>query len=105
MKKISGILCATFFVISAFVASPPAKTGIHGSIDPPQNAKKIWAISSTADSVSIIPSAEIFFIEVKPGSWKLLVEATKPFKNTEVENIIVKQDQSTDAGVIKLLSE
>jgi len=101
MKKIVITLCVAFVVMSAFVSRHPVKSGIYGSIDPPEMAKKIWAISRT-DSVSAVPLNGKFSIEVKPGTWKLIVEAVPPYKNTAVENVLVQEGQSADVGVIKL---
>lgn len=104
MKKLSFILCAAmalFFVLS-FSYRPPA--GIHGTIDPPKAAKTVWAISGT-DSVSIVPANGMFSMELKPGAWKLLVEAVPPYQNKSIENIAVNEDQYTDVGTITLTKE
>jgi hypothetical protein len=41
-------------------------------------------------------------MDVKPGSWKLVVEAVLPYKNDERESILVTDGQITDIGLIKL---
>jgi hypothetical protein len=104
MKKIAIILCAFFIIMSAFVSRNSAKSGIMGTIDPPEGALKIWAISGT-DSISTVTSTGKFIIEVKPGAWKLIIEAAKPYKNYVVENVNVQEGQMTDTGVIKLGKE
>ncbi len=98
MKNAIGIIL-TIFLISSFAAK--YRSGIQGTIDPPEGAKRIWAISDR-DSVSIIPAPGSFLIEVKPGSWKLVVEAVLPYKNLERESVLVTEDQITDIGLIKL---
>lgn len=75
--------------------------GIHGTIEPADAANKIWAISGR-DSVATMPVSGKFTLEVKPGNWTLVVQATSPYKNTVLENIFVQENQSTDVGVIKL---
>lgn len=104
MKKIAFILCAAFFVMSAFISDKYIKSGISGTIDPPEGAKKVWAISGS-DSVSAAPFAGNFSLEVKPGTWSLYVEAAKPYRDALVENIVVQEGQYTDAGVIKLVAQ
>ncbi len=104
MKKMIVILCLAVGVMSGF--SPPAgvKSGIHGTIDPAEGASKVTAISG-ADSVSGTPVAGKLSLPAKPGNWTLIVEAVKPYRSTSVENILVLESQSTDAGVIKLMAD
>ena len=75
--------------------------GIIGTIDPPEGAKKIWAVNGK-DTVAIIPPPGSFILDVKPGTWKLVVEATLPYKNAERESILVAEGNMTDIGLIKL---
>ena len=98
MKNIIGIVIA-ILLISAF--SSHYRSGIQGTIDPPEGAKRIWAVSGK-DTVSIIPAPGSFIMDVKPGSWKLVVEAVLPYKNAERESILVIDGQITDVGLIKL---
>ena len=103
MKKIAFIICAAFLIMS-FISSNHFKSGIHGIIDPADAAKKVWAISGT-DSVSTTLATESFSIELKPGTWTLVVEAVKPYKSALIENIMVTEGESVDAGTIKLKKE
>ncbi|MBC7874529.1 MAG: carboxypeptidase regulatory-like domain-containing protein [Ferruginibacter sp.] len=100
MKKIILILGIAFGAI-AFVSPHSLKSGIYGTIEPSEGAKKVWAVSGM-DSVSAIPVTGKFSLEVKPGNWALIVEAVKPYKNAIVDNVLVLDGQSTDAGVIRL---
>ncbi len=99
MKKLAIIFSVV--MISAFSSPGPLKPGIYGTIEPPDAANRVWAISSS-DSVSGVIVNGKFNVDVKPGNWTLVVEALKPFKNAVVSNILVLENQSTDAGVIKL---
>jgi len=97
MKNFIGIIVAVV-LISGFAKD---RSGIQGTIDPPEGAKRIWAVSGK-DTVSIIPPPGSFIMDVKPGSWKLVVEAVLPYKNVERESILVIDGQITDIGLIKL---
>jgi len=97
MKNIFGVIIAVV-LISSFAND---RSGIQGTIDPPEGAKRIWAVSGK-DTVSIIPAPGSFIMDVKPGSWKLVVEAVLPYKNAERESILVIDGQITDIGLIKL---
>lgn len=97
MKNFFGVIIA-LVLISSFVTD---RSGIQGTIDPPEGARRIWAVSGK-DTVSIIPSPGSFIMDVKPGSWKLVVEAVLPYKNAERDGILVTDGQITDIGLIKL---
>jgi hypothetical protein len=98
MKNVLGVLI-TVALVSAFVGKD--RSGIIGTIDPPEGAKKIYAVSGK-DTVAIIPPPGSFILDVKPGTWKLVVEAVLPYKNAERENILVAEGNMTDIGLIKL---
>jgi hypothetical protein len=103
MKKIVITLCTAFvafLVLSAFVART-TMSGIHGTVTPADGAKKVWAINGT-DSASTVPAGGNFSLDVKPGTWKVLVEANAPYKNATVESVVVEEGKSADAGEIKL---
>lgn len=104
MKKLIILLCCTFIITTAFILPGKIASGINGIIDQPQGAKKISAVSGS-DTVSTTSQSGSFSIEVKPGNWKLVVEAVPPYKNVVIEGIIVQEGQSTDVGIIKLKSE
>jgi hypothetical protein len=105
MKKIGIMLCAaTIIATSAFVAGTNLKSGINGIITPADGASKVWAISGK-DSVAALPVAGKFSLDVKPGSWKVYVQAAKGYKDAAVENIVVENDRYTYAGEIKLTSD
>lgn len=101
MKKIMTILCFVFIILGISGFRADLLSGIQGSIDPPQGAKRVMVTNGT-DSASVIPSAGTISIEVKPGTWRLLVETVAPYKNATIENIVVNPEQITNIGVIKL---
>ena len=98
MKNFLGVIIS-LILVSAFASN--FRSGVQGSIDPPDGAKRIWAASGK-DTVSIIPAPGSFIMELKPGTWKLVVEANLPYKNAERESILVTDGELTDIGLIKL---
>ena len=98
MKNLIGVIIS-IVLISSFASMD--RSGIQGTIDPPEGARRIWAVSGK-DTVSIIPPPGSFIMDVKPGNWKLVVEAVLPFKNAERDGILVTDGQITDVGLIKL---
>ena len=105
MKKLITGIGILFFILTAFISRQELLTSIYGSIDPPEAAAKVWAISGK-DSVTVEPAAGRFSLAVPhAGNWKLVVQAINPYKDAVVENIVVTEGRSTDAGIIRLTSE
>lgn len=103
MKKIAIIVCASFIILTAF-ADDYFMSGVRGTVSPPDGVKKIWAISG-ADTVSIAAPSGSFSLDLKPGNWKLYIEAAKPYKDFAWPNIVVEKDRYYDVGEIKLTKE
>ena len=104
MKKMIFIICAILFVaMSAFVWNNKkiSASGIHGIVSPADGAKKIWAVSGK-DSVAAVPASGNFSIDVKPGNWKLHVEAANGYKDAYMDNIVVEEGSYADVGEIKM---
>ena len=99
MKRIFILLM--LIVIFGFISGNYYKSGLHGLIEPVDGARKVWAISGT-DSFSTIPVVGKFAIDLKPGSWTVIVEAVSPLKNAMMDNVLVQENQSTDVGLITL---
>jgi hypothetical protein len=101
MKKIMIVICATIIIIVAFAFQRHFKSGIYGTIDPVDGAKRVWAISGR-DSIPTVPVSGKFSIEAKPGTWRVFVEAVDAGKNASIDNVLVVESQFTDVGVIRL---
>lgn len=97
MKNFIGFIISVI-LISSFSNN---RSGIKGTIDPPEGAKRIWAVSGK-DTVSIIPTPGSFIMDVKPGNWKMVIEAVLPYKNVERDGVLVIDGELTDVGLIKL---
>jgi hypothetical protein len=91
-----GIATATLAIVMAFSDTP--QSSISGKITPIDAADAVWAVSTT-DSVKAAISTGAFSLQVKPGTYKLIVDAKAPRKDVLLENIEVK-DQPVDVGEI-----
>jgi hypothetical protein len=101
MKKLTVISGFAFVLMCGFSLRNDLKSSIYDTIDPPDGCQKVWAISGM-DSVSAVPVMGKFSVEVKPRNWVIKVVTIKPYKDALVENILVQEDQPTDAGISKL---
>jgi hypothetical protein len=93
-----GIVAASVAGLFAFTNTA---TSITGKVTPADGAETVWAISGT-DSAKAAVSSGAFTIEVKPGTYKVIVDAKDPYKDVTLENLEVKQDQALDVGEIVL---
>jgi len=89
-------------VISLFAFKNVQGGSIIGHITPPEGATMIWAVSISDTIKSEISPKGIFQINsLKPNTYKLMIEAKAPYKNTSKENVVVT-DVTTDVGEIVL---
>ncbi len=79
-----------------------APANITGKVTPADAAAGVWAIKETDTITGAVSSEGTFSLEVKPGTWKVIVTAKSPYKNTEVGPVEATEDKVTDVGEIKL---
>lgn len=96
-----SVIAILISVIFSFSSTRPPVAAISGKIIPAEGAQKVWAISG-ADSVSTIPAGGKFSVNVKEGTWNLLVEAVKPYQNAVMTGIVIIDNQPADVGTITL---
>ena len=94
-----GIVAASFAGLFAFRTL--TQSSITGKVAPADGAETVWAISGT-DSTKGTISSGAFTLEVKPGTYKLIIDAKDPYKDVTLENLEVKQGQPVDVGEIVL---
>lgn len=73
---------------------------ITGTVSPADGAETIWAASATDTAKGII-SAGSFSLAVKPGLYKLFVDAKDPYRDV-ILDVDVRANQPTDVGEIVL---
>jgi len=103
MKKTLALflaICATVITLHAFRIYQAS--GIKGTISPVEaTVTNVWAIGAT-DSVKVVPVQGTFSLNVKAGTYKLIVDAAEPYKDAVLERVEVREGQITDVGEIKL---
>jgi hypothetical protein len=100
MKKnmiLCGIVAAS---VAGLVGFNSSQTGISGKVTPQDGAESVWAIGT--DSTKGIITSGNFSIQVKPGTYKVFVDARDPFKDVSLENLEVRDGQPLDVGEIVL---
>ena len=94
-----GILLSGIIGLYAF--NVVSQAAISGSVTPPEGATAVWAVNGS-DSVAGTFSNGSFSISVKPGTYKLFIDAKDPYKDVSLENIQVSDTAATNVGEIKL---
>lgn len=100
MKKstlLCGILAASVAGLFSFTT---LQTGISGKVTPQDGVETVWAIGT--DSTKGTINSGNFSIQVKPGTYKVIVDAKDPYKDVTLENLEVREGQPLDVGEIVL---
>lgn len=102
--KASAFKIAVLIIIAASLfAFTHLQTGsIKGIVSPSDGAVRAWAetLSDTLKADVVNGAYEI--INVKPGTYRVIIEAKPPYRNAAKENVTVVDGHATDAGEIKL---
>jgi hypothetical protein len=75
---------------------------IKGKVTPSEGAVRAWAESGTDTLNATIQNGVFEIGNAKPGTYKIVIEAKPPYKNTAKEGVAVMDGQSTDVGEIML---
>jgi hypothetical protein len=75
---------------------------VKGSITPITGGIKCWAISQTDTLQTNILNGAFEMNNMKPGTYRIAIEAIPPYKNAVREGIEVRNGEVTDIGEIKL---
>lgn len=102
MKKhmLTGGIALTA-IAALFSFSTITQTGITGKVSPADGAASVWAVSGT-DTVKGVISAGAFSLAVKAGTYKVIIDAKEPYKDVQLESVVVKDGQPSDVGEIAL---
>lgn len=88
-------LCSSWFAMHS------AQTAIIGKVVPQDAVELIWAISGQ-DTVKTSPVSGGFALQVKPGNYKVVIDAKDPYKDWVMENVAIAEGETRDLGEIAL---
>ncbi|HTE25722.1 carboxypeptidase-like regulatory domain-containing protein [Flavitalea sp.] len=102
MKRIlqSAVLLSVI-IIGLFAFRVAQNSGIKGTVSPAEGTGMVWAISSS-DSLKMTPEKGTFAFSLKPGTYKVIVQAVSDYKSFIKENVVVEDGKVTDLGTITL---
>jgi hypothetical protein len=102
--KASTLKIAAFAVIAVCLfAFTKLQTGsIKGIVSPSDGAVRAWAETLSDTLKADIVNGAYEITNVKPGIYRVIIEAKPPYRNAAKENVTVVDGHATDAGEIKL---
>lgn len=76
--------------------------GVRGTVFPPEAVKSIM-LTSIKDTIrTFYQDGKTFYLEARPGNYRLIIEPTVEYRPFYVENIIVEAGKMTDIGDLVL---
>lgn len=94
---------ASLAMAFALFAFTTFKNGsIKGTVSPSAAATSAYVVSGMDTMRTNIRNGAFEISEVKPGTYKLVIEAIAPYKNFEKEGVVVNEKKATDVGEITL---
>lgn len=93
-------LLAVAFGLFAFTAIQTAS--IKGTVIPADATGQVWAISGVDTARAAFTSGTISIMNMKPGTYKLIIAGDEPYKQAVKENVVVQDGSVTDIGEVIL---
>lgn len=103
MRIITMIIAGVLIVIAsvALLSFAQPKTSIVGKVNPTDAAEIVWLIGKM-DSLKTTTVMGLFAFDVRPGIYKLIIDAKEPYQDVLMDNLQVKEDEVLDVGEIPL---
>jgi hypothetical protein len=101
-KKITTLAAGAVMAFGLFAFTNFKNGSIKGSVSPSASANSAYVVSGMDTLRTNIQNGGFEIGEVKPGTYKLVIEAIAPYKNFEKEGVVVNEKKDTDVGQITL---
>jgi hypothetical protein len=103
MKTMKTGIFALSIAAAGLFAFKSIETGsIKGTVTPADGATRAWALSTTDTLRADIQGGGFEITNAKAGTYRIIIEAKPPYKNTAKDNVKVTDGQPTSVGEIKL---
>jgi hypothetical protein len=104
VMKITTFRIAIISVAAAglFAFTSLREGSIHGTVSPAEGGVRAWAESYTDTLRAPIVNGSYEIAGLKPGTYKIVIEAKPPYRNAAKDGVMVSDGQSSDAGEIRL---
>ena len=101
-KKITALAASVAIAFTLFAFTNFKNGSIKGTVSPSAAANSAYVVSGMDTLRTMIRNGGFEIGEVKPGTYKLVIEAIPPYKNFEKEGVVVNEKKDTDVGEITL---
>jgi len=101
-KKIKVLAASLAMVFSLFAFTTFKNGSIKGTVSPSASATSAYVVSGMDTMRTNIQNGVFEISQIKPGTYKLVVQAIAPYKNFEKEGVVVNEKKATDVGEIAL---
>lgn len=104
MKKIIPlpISIVSLIIVGLLAANRLANGSLKGTISPADAGVRAWAVSATDTLQTGITGGSFEMKNVRPGIYKIIIEANAPYKNATKEGVAIRDGEATDIGQIVL---
>ncbi|MCS3796505.1 carboxypeptidase-like regulatory domain-containing protein [Niastella sp. OAS944] len=89
-------------VVAFFSFSVKFASVIKGTISPAESAVYVWAIIGNDSTKVALVQGAFQLNDLKAGTYKIVVEATAPYKDFVKEGVVIKDGEVLDLGNITL---
>lgn len=100
------LTCSLFFALLMAPGPGPVRPlagAVTGNVNPPDAGLRAWIFSTTDTLTTQVENSGHFQIsQVKPGNYRLLIEARPPYRNSVKDGIRVSEGAPTDIGTIEM---
>lgn len=100
--KIIAMLMLVAVTVTLFAFRQLAPASIAGRVTPAEAVKDVWAVSLNDTARGSITQGSFTINNVKPGTYKVIIDANAPYKDVVKEGVSVTEGQPVDLGEIKL---
>ncbi len=97
-----GMAVLVFAIAGLFAFRSLLNGTVKGTVSPADAATRAWIISATDTLKTPVTQGAFEIPDVKPGTYKVIIEAKPPYKNVAKDGITVTEGQTSDVGEIKL---
>jgi hypothetical protein len=98
-----SLVAAGIAVISLLGFKAITNGTVKGRVSPADAAVRVWVISATDTLKAPIEMGAFTVADIKPGTYKVVIEAKPPYKNGVKDNVTIGDDATpVDVGEIKL---
>jgi hypothetical protein len=96
------VMVIAIITAGSFAFLPFRGGSIRGSVTPADGGIRAWAESAIDTLKAPIINGTYEIADVRPGTYKIIIQARPPYKNVAKEGVMVSDGQTADAGEITL---